>query len=173
MWPEGGAACVCVCGEGAPGHQLWLYNHSLSAPTPGGTLDEVTTPCWCWRAGTLQFDAKFYPNTVSSLHIMVLGNKHGLLFHPLTSFWEEQFSFPETDSQNFNSPEPRSWCGVQSERPDVLGRASCLDRHCEELKTLRWDPHMQSLTLIINYGCFCYFLPQPFTTKLLAVRKWG
>lgn len=59
----------------------------------------------------------------------------------------------------------------------LLGRAVCLSRHSEELtrqkgreKALDWDPHTQSLTLIINYGCFCFFLPQPLTTQLLAVR---
>lgn len=41
----------------------------------------------------------------------------------------------------------------------------------ESKKALDWDPHMQSLTLIINYGCFCFFLPQPFTTQLLAVGE--
>lgn len=31
--------------------------------------------------------------------------------------------------------------------------------------------HTQSLTLIINYGCFCFLLPQPLTAQLLAVRE--
>lgn len=41
---------------------------------------------------------------------------------------------------------------------------------CKGEKMLGSDPHMQSLTLIINYGCFCFFLPQPLTTLLLAAR---
>lgn len=57
----------------------------------------------------------------------------------------------------------------------LLGRAACLSRHSEELMRQKgertdWDPHTQSLTLIINYGCFCFFLPQPLTAQLLAVR---
>lgn len=54
----------------------------------------------------------------------------------------------------------------------LLGRAARLGRHSEGRReeALDWDPHMQSLILIINYGCFCFFLPQPLTTQLLAVR---
>lgn len=37
-------------------------------------------------------------------------------------------------------------------------------------KTLGCDPHTQSLTFIINYGCFCFISPQPLTTELLAVK---
>lgn len=89
---------------------------------------------------------------------MALGNYTltpcGFVFHPLTSFWEES----------------------------CFGRAARLSRQSEELmrwrgekRRLDWDPHMPSLTLIINYGCFCFFLPQPLTTRLLAVmeRDWG
>lgn len=56
----------------------------------------------------------------------------------------------------------------------VLLWQSCLSepslRGADETEGEREGAHTQSLTLIINYGCFCFFLPQPLTTQLLAVR---
>lgn len=60
----------------------------------------------------------------------------------------------------------------------LLGRAARLSRQSEELTRWRGERRhsteiltCMSLTLIINYGCFCFFLPQPLTTQLLAVRE--
>lgn len=139
------------------------------------------TLCLCWSAGIVHFHALFYPNIMYRLHIMVLGNytltPRGLLFHPLTSFWEEQLSFPRIyipKSQLPKAPAAPSAPFHQSAAwqshpsgPSLRGA----DETERRAKMLAWDPHMQSLTLIINYGCFCFFLPQPLTTRLLAVRE--
>lgn len=57
---------------------------------------------------------------------------------------------------------------LQSDRPDrALKRGG---EKWREGKTLGCNPHTQSLTFIINYGCFCFISPQPLTTELLAVK---
>lgn len=70
--------------------------------------------------------------------------------------------FPSRDILLGESP---AW---QSRQSEPSGRRGDETKRCEK-KTLGCDPHTQSLTFIINYGCFCFILPQPLTTELLAV----
>lgn len=69
-----------------------------------------------------------------------------------------------------------AWQSHQSEppsvRPDkaVKGGGEKEKRERKKKKTLGCNPHTQSLTFIINYGCFCFISPQPLTTELLAVK---
>lgn len=69
--------------------------------------------------------------------------------------------FPSRDILLGESP---AW---QSRQSEPWARRGDETKRCEK-KTLGCDPHTQSLTFIINYGCFCFILPQPLTTELLA-----
>lgn len=68
-----------------------------------------------------------------------------------------------------------AWQSRQSEPPSVRPDKAVKgggekEKREKKKKTLSCNPHTQSLTFIINYGCFCFISPQPLTTELLAVK---
>lgn len=97
----------------------------------------------------------------------VLVTHHGIRSLQSNTLWA---GFPPRD------PLGRCWgparqsrqSELPSDRPDRAVKRGGRKRRGE--KDTRLDPHTQSLTFIINYGCFCFISPQPLTTELLAVK---